>query len=207
VVADTSGVVWKECYLMQGSLARKLRVLRAERDWTLQDAAARMDMRPATLSDIEHGRSRPHDSTLKKLARAYDTSVEDLLEDVDPAELIARKKVLSVPEQLPITGSKPEEIDKLLRLGDRDAVGALLRDVDEELRGLEEIVDLRDRARLYQATILQRWLQVNDDRRSPESNRLKTVSDVANELGGKYKSLAGGEEASPEDSTRQKNTA
>jgi transcriptional regulator with XRE-family HTH domain len=66
---------------MQGSLARRLRVLRAERGLTLRDAAARMDLRAATLSDIEHGRSQPHDVTLAKIARAYEIPVEDLLEE------------------------------------------------------------------------------------------------------------------------------
>lgn len=66
---------------MQGSLARRLRVLRAERGLTLRDAAARMDLRAATLSDIEHGHSQPHDVTLGKIARAYEIPVEDLLEE------------------------------------------------------------------------------------------------------------------------------
>jgi transcriptional regulator with XRE-family HTH domain len=178
-------------------IGRRVRERRRELRLTQEELAGFLGVNRNTIGRIEMGQTLPSQKMLMRLAKAL---------NVEPAELLARKKVFSVPDT-PITGSKPEEIDKLLRLGDRDAVGALLRDVDEELRGLEEIVDLRDRARLYQATILQRWLQVNDDRRSPESNRLKTVSDVANELGGKYKSLAGGEEASPEDSTRQKNTA
>src|SRR5215213_3354953 len=68
---------------MQGSLTTKLRVLRAERGLTLRQAAERGGVRPATLSDIEHGRSRPHDITLAKIAKAYDVPVDDLLDVPD----------------------------------------------------------------------------------------------------------------------------
>ena len=64
---------------MQGSLARRLRVLRAEQGLTLRQAADRVHVRPATLSDIEHGRSQPHDVTLAKIAKGYGVPVEDLL--------------------------------------------------------------------------------------------------------------------------------
>jgi len=67
--------------MMQGSLAVRLRVLRAERGWTMRDAAERMGVRPATLSDIENGRSHPHDVTLAKLAKGYGVPLEDLLEE------------------------------------------------------------------------------------------------------------------------------
>jgi transcriptional regulator with XRE-family HTH domain len=66
---------------MQGSLATKLRVLRAERGLTLRQAAERVRVRPATLSDIEHGRSRPHDVTLAKIAKGYLVPLEELLEE------------------------------------------------------------------------------------------------------------------------------
>lgn len=64
---------------MQGSLARRLRVLRAEQGLTLRQAADRVHVRPATLSDIEHGRSQPHDVTLAKIAKGYGVPVEELL--------------------------------------------------------------------------------------------------------------------------------
>ena len=70
---------------MQGSLATKLRVLRAERGLTLRQAAERVRVRPATLSDIEHGRSQPHDVTLAKIAKAYGVPLADLLEELVPS--------------------------------------------------------------------------------------------------------------------------
>jgi transcriptional regulator with XRE-family HTH domain len=180
-------------------IGRRVRERRRELRLTQEELAGFLGVNRNTIGRIEMGQTLPSLKMLMRLAKAL---------NVEPAELLARKKVFSVPDT-PITGSTPEEIDKLLRLGDRETVARLLHDVDAEVRGLEEIVDLHTRARLYQATILQRWLQVTDDRRTPESNRLKTVSDVAKELGGRYKSLAGGEEASPEASTSeaQKNTA
>jgi transcriptional regulator with XRE-family HTH domain len=69
---------------MQGSLATKLRVLRAERGLTLRQAAERVRVRAATLSDIEHGRSQPHDVTLAKIAQAYGVPLADLLEEPVP---------------------------------------------------------------------------------------------------------------------------
>jgi transcriptional regulator with XRE-family HTH domain len=71
---------------MQESLATKLRVLRAERGLTLRQAAERVRVRPATLSDIEHGRSQPHDVTLAKIAKAYGVPLADLLEEPVPLD-------------------------------------------------------------------------------------------------------------------------
>jgi transcriptional regulator with XRE-family HTH domain len=69
---------------MQGSLPTKLRVLRAERGLTLREAAELVKVRPATLSDIEQGRSRPHDTTLAKIASAYNVPLTELLEEPVP---------------------------------------------------------------------------------------------------------------------------
>jgi len=51
---------------------------------TLREAANLVNIRPATLSDIEHGHSRPHDVTLAKIAEGYDVPVEELLEEPVP---------------------------------------------------------------------------------------------------------------------------
>jgi transcriptional regulator with XRE-family HTH domain len=66
---------------MQGSLARKLRVLRAERGLTLRQAAEQAGVRPGTLSELERGLHRPHDITLSRVANGYGIDVEDLLEE------------------------------------------------------------------------------------------------------------------------------
>jgi transcriptional regulator with XRE-family HTH domain len=69
---------------MQGSLARKLRVLRAERGLTLRQAAEQAGVRPGTLSELERGLHRPHDITLSRVAKGYGIPVEELLEEPVP---------------------------------------------------------------------------------------------------------------------------
>jgi len=64
---------------MRGSLALKLRVLRAERALTIEQAAERAGVTPETISDAERGRRHPYLPTLRKLAKAYDVPVEELL--------------------------------------------------------------------------------------------------------------------------------
>src|SRR3712207_7997009 len=71
--------------MMYGSLALRLRVLRAERGWTLNQAAERAGVQPETISDAEHGKRRPYTPTLAKIAAAYGVPVEELLEE--PAAL------------------------------------------------------------------------------------------------------------------------
>jgi transcriptional regulator with XRE-family HTH domain len=71
--------------LVQDTLGRKLRVLRAERGLTLREAAKLADVRPGTLSELERGIRRPHDLTLSRIAQAYDVSVEELIDAEEPA--------------------------------------------------------------------------------------------------------------------------
>jgi transcriptional regulator with XRE-family HTH domain len=65
---------------MQGTLARKLRVLRAEHGLTLREAEQLTGVDKDTLSKIERGLRHPYDVTLSKLARGYEVPVEDLLD-------------------------------------------------------------------------------------------------------------------------------
>jgi transcriptional regulator with XRE-family HTH domain len=68
-----------------GGLALKLRVLRAERALTIEQAAERAGVMPDTISDAERGRRHPYLPTLRKLAAGYDVPVEELLEAEEPA--------------------------------------------------------------------------------------------------------------------------
>jgi transcriptional regulator with XRE-family HTH domain len=68
---------------MQDTLARKLRVLRAERGLTLREAEELTGVDKDTLSKIERGLRRPYDMTLSKLAKGYGVPVEELLEEPD----------------------------------------------------------------------------------------------------------------------------
>jgi transcriptional regulator with XRE-family HTH domain len=70
--------------MTQTSLGHKLRVLRAERELTLREAASRTGVAKETISDIERGTRHPHDVTLSKLAKGYGVPVEGLLEEPVP---------------------------------------------------------------------------------------------------------------------------
>ena len=66
---------------MSGSLAERLRVLRAQRGMTLVEAAEQVGVGRDTLSDLERGRRHPVMPTLAKIAQGYGVPVEDLLEE------------------------------------------------------------------------------------------------------------------------------
>lgn len=71
---------------MQESLARKLRVLRAERGLTLTEAAERAGVQRQTLALLERGERHPHTPTLSKIAEGYGVPVEELLEEPVPLD-------------------------------------------------------------------------------------------------------------------------
>ena len=76
---------------MQSTLARKLRVLRAERGLTLREAEQLTGVDKDTLSKIERGLRHPYDVTLSKLARGYGVPVEDLLEEPIPLAEVSQE--------------------------------------------------------------------------------------------------------------------
>ena len=67
--------------MISGSLAERLRVLRAQRGMTLVEAAEQVGVGRDTLSDLERGRRHPVMPTLAKIAQGYGVPVEDLLEE------------------------------------------------------------------------------------------------------------------------------
>jgi transcriptional regulator with XRE-family HTH domain len=69
----------KDGHMISGSLAERLRVLRAQRGMTLVEAAEQAGVGRDTLSDLERGRRHPVMPTLAKIAKGYGVSVEDLL--------------------------------------------------------------------------------------------------------------------------------
>ena len=74
---------------MQGSLAARLRVLRAEQGLTQRQAAARAGVTPETISDLERGKRHAYMPTLAKIAKGYGVPVEDLLEEPVSARVVA----------------------------------------------------------------------------------------------------------------------
>ncbi len=84
--------------MTQSSLARKLRILRAERAWPLRKAAAEIGITKETLSGLERGRQYPHDLTLSKIASGYGVPLEELIVEKEPDPL-AETPSRSVPEE------------------------------------------------------------------------------------------------------------
>jgi transcriptional regulator with XRE-family HTH domain len=70
--------------MMQGSLAEKLRVLRAQRGLTLVQASQKTGVDRGTLSSLERGVHAPYTPTLSKIAKGYGVPVEELLEEAAP---------------------------------------------------------------------------------------------------------------------------
>jgi transcriptional regulator with XRE-family HTH domain len=70
--------------MMQESLARKLRVLRAERGITLQEAEELTGVTRETLGALEHGQRGAYTNTLQKIAKGYGITVGELLEEPVP---------------------------------------------------------------------------------------------------------------------------
>ena len=62
----------------------KLKRLREERGLSQTKLAARADLNPATVNQIEMGRREASAATLRKLAKALDVSAASLLEDEAP---------------------------------------------------------------------------------------------------------------------------
>jgi transcriptional regulator with XRE-family HTH domain len=73
------------------SLALKLRVLRAERALTIEEAARQAGVTPETISDAERGRRRPYLPTLRKVAAAYGVPVSELLAEEAQEPVLAGK--------------------------------------------------------------------------------------------------------------------
>jgi len=69
---------------------QRIRGLRQARGWSLDSLAARCHLSPSTLSRIETGHRRIDLDQLVALARALDTTIDQLVEPVDDADVIIR---------------------------------------------------------------------------------------------------------------------
>ena len=132
-------------YTMDESLALKLRVLRAERGWTLNQAAERAGVQPETISDAEHGKRRPYTPTLTKIAKGYGVPVEELLGEAVPLAEASQEEMERLEEER-LEADSPK---------DRQHWEMVLASVHERQRDVEakveELVALgRGEADLYQ---------------------------------------------------------
>lgn len=66
--------------------------LREERDWSVNDLAREADVAPATLTSLEDRTNEPRWGTLRRIARALDTELEDLLGQAEELERDMKQK-------------------------------------------------------------------------------------------------------------------
>jgi putative transcriptional regulator len=62
-------------------MKNRLKVLRAERDWTQADLAAALDVSRQTVNAIETGKFDPSLPLAFKVARLFQLSIEDIFKD------------------------------------------------------------------------------------------------------------------------------
>jgi len=63
----------------------RLKILRAERDWSQADLARRLDVSRQTVNAIETGRYDPSLPLAFRLARLFGQPIESIFEGEDPA--------------------------------------------------------------------------------------------------------------------------
>jgi putative transcriptional regulator len=61
----------------------RLRILRAEREWSQEVLAGKVDVSRQTINAIENGRYDPSLPLAFKLAKALGLRIEDIFQDVD----------------------------------------------------------------------------------------------------------------------------
>jgi putative transcriptional regulator len=64
-------------------MKNRLRVLRAEREWSQSELAARLDVSRQTVIAIEKGRYDPSLPLAFKLAKVFEQRIEDLFEPTE----------------------------------------------------------------------------------------------------------------------------
>lgn len=62
-------------------MKNKLKVLRAERDWTQADLAEQLDVSRQTINAIEKSKYDPSLSLAFKVARLFGLTIEDIFQD------------------------------------------------------------------------------------------------------------------------------
>jgi transcriptional regulator with XRE-family HTH domain len=77
---------------LDGLVRKRIRALRVAQGWSLEDLAARAKLSPSSLSRIETGRRRLALDQLVDLARALDTSLDQLVE-TDTDDVISHPMV------------------------------------------------------------------------------------------------------------------
>jgi putative transcriptional regulator len=66
---------------LDGAMKNRLKVLRAERDWSQADLAARLDVSRQSVNAIETGKYDPSLPLAFKIARLFDLTIEDVFSE------------------------------------------------------------------------------------------------------------------------------
>lgn len=66
-------------------MRNRLKVLRAERDWTQAQLAERLEVSRQTINAIEKGKFDPSLPLAFRAARLFGLAIEDIFQDQDPA--------------------------------------------------------------------------------------------------------------------------
>lgn|GEM_PF-2838046 len=74
------------------ALVQTIVQLREERDWSVNDLAREADEDPASLISLEDRTNEPRWGTLRRIARALDTELEDLLGQAEELERDMKQK-------------------------------------------------------------------------------------------------------------------
>ena len=67
-------------------MKNRLKVLRAERDWTQEELAKRLDVSRQTVNAIEKGKYDPSLPLAFKIAKVFRMPIESMFEAVDSSE-------------------------------------------------------------------------------------------------------------------------
>ena len=84
--------------MRRGSLDKRLRILRAERGYSLTNASEKIGIDRHTLRQLELGEREPYYGTLRKIAAGYGVEIEDLVETpTEDAHETPRERAPSAP--------------------------------------------------------------------------------------------------------------
>jgi len=169
---------------MDTIVGKNIRRAREDQGLLVSEVARRAGLTVSGVQFVEQGKvQNPTVGTVIRIAEALGVDPGDLLRGVETAP-----KVVALP-RTPLSDTAPEDLDALLE-NTRSAASSskMLDAIEAEERDLVEFAPRHigpklDRARLYRMAITDRWVKLADKKRDPASNRFKTVSEIAEELG------------------------